>query len=348
VGVFFNQLGPDGALLGTGFTNSFLDTNSISQFAFQMILNTPFFPNARQLLLNNPNAGVVDLLFNNGKYRYNSLQTEVRRRFTSGLYFQANYTFSKVLTNIQGDGQARFDPLLDNAQPDLEYARADYDRTHTININGVYELPFGTGKRFLNQGGFVDKIFGGWQFQSIINISSGTPITILDRNGTLNRTGRSARQTAFSNLTADQIRKLIGRFEVNGITYWIDPSVIASSGSNAGTATGGSFTATPGNPAFAGQVFFRNEAGQTGNLPRNFIDGPWYYNWDAGLIKNVRFGERFNIQLRAEAFNVLNNVNFFVAQNSGIFDVGSTNFGRILPGSEYSPRIMQFAFRFEF
>lgn len=349
VGAFFNLLGTNGALLGSSFTNGFLDNNSIADFAFNMVANTPFFQNARELFLNNPRAGVVDLLFNNGKYRYDALQAEIRRRFTDGLYLQANYTFGKVLTDIQGDGQTRFDPVLDNNQPELEYSRADHDRTHTINFNGSYELPFGNGKRFLNQGGFVDKLFGGWQFTSIVNISSGTPISILDPNGTLNRVARAGRQTASSNLTADQIRDLIGRYEVNGVVYWIDPSVIAPTGTaGAGTATGGSFTATPGNPAFAGQVFFRNQAGQTGNLPRNFIDGPWFFNWDAGLIKNVRIGERYNLQFRAEAFNVLNNVNFFVGELSGIFNVGSTNFGKILPGSQFSPRIMQFAFRFEF
>ncbi|MCO6511663.1 MAG: carboxypeptidase regulatory-like domain-containing protein [Aridibacter famidurans] len=349
VGAFFNLLGPNGAFLGSSFTNGFLDTNRIGEFALNLVTNTPSFPNARELVLNNPRAGVVDLLSNFGEYNYNALQMEIRRRFTDGLAFQANYTFGKVLTDIQGDAQTRFDPLLDNGQPGLEYARADHDRTHTININANYELPFGRGKRFLNQGGVVDKILGGWQLTSIVTISSGTPITILDPNGTLNRTGRSGRQTAFSNLTAEQIQNLIGRYEVNGTIYWIDPSVIAPAGGpGAGTATAGSYTATPGSPAFAGQVFFRNEAGTTGNLPRNFLNGPWYYNWDAGLIKNIRFGERWNVQLRAEAFNVLNNTNLFIGENSGIFNIGSTNFGKILPGNEYSPRIMQFAARIEF
>lgn len=344
VGAFCDQLGGLGCFLGSGFTNGFIDTNRIGEFGLNLIVNSPFFPNARALLLNNPNAGVVDFLTNSGRYRYHSLQTEVRRRFTQGLQFQANYTFAKTLTDIQGDGQTRFDPLLDNAQPELEYTRADFDRTHTFNFNVNYELPFGRGKPFLNSGGVVDKILGGWQLTSIVNIGSGTPISILDPNGTLNRTGRSPRQTAFSNLSLDDIRSLIGRYEVDGRIYWIDPSVIAPDGS----ATGGSYSATPGNPAFAGQVFFRNQAGTTGNLARNFIDGPMYFNWDAGLIKNVRFGERFNLQFRAEAFNVLNTVNLFVGEQSGIFNIGSTNFGRILPGNEYSPRIMQFAFRFEF
>lgn len=291
----------------------------------------------------NPNAGVVDLLTNGGRYRYNALQAEIRRRFTQGLSFQANYTFQKILTDIPSDQQTRFDPFLDVNDPELEYARADYDRTHTININAIYELPFGSGKRFLNQGGLVNAIFGGFQVTSIINISSGAPISIKDIAGTLNRAARANRQTAFSNLTADQIKDLIGIFRApDGTIYYIDPSVIAPNGS----ATGGNVEDTPNN--FAGQVFFRNQPGQTGNLPRNFFNGPWYFNWDAGLIKNIAFNERVRVQLRAEAFNVLNRTNFFIGENSGIFNIASTSFGQISPNSTYSPRIMQFAARFEF
>lgn len=292
----------------------------------------------------NSNAGVVDLLSNFGKYRYDALQTEIRRRFTSGFAFQANYTFSKVLTDIQGDGQTRFDPVLDNAQPELEFARADHDRTHTVNINVNYELPLGKGKTFLNQGGIVDKLLGGWQLTTIANISSGVPISIRDPRGTLNRGARSGLQTGTSSLTYEQIRALTGIFiQPNGTIYYIDPSILAPNGS----ATGGNVEATPGT-AFPGQIFFTAQPGETGNLGRNILTGPKYYNIDAGLIKNTRFGERFNLQLRAEAFNLLNNTNFFIGEGSNIFNVASTTFGIISPGSTYSPRIMQFAFRLEF
>ena len=97
-----------------------------------------------------------------------------------------------------------------------------------------------------------------------------------------------------------------------------------------------------------GYDFFRAQPGTTGSLGRNLISGPWYYNWDAGIIKNVSFGENMRIQFRAEAFNVLNNTNFFIGENSAIFDVDSSTFGQISAGSVYDPRIMQFAFRFEF
>ncbi|HLA11738.1 MAG TPA: carboxypeptidase-like regulatory domain-containing protein [Pyrinomonadaceae bacterium] len=297
-------------------------------------------------------AGPVDLLVNGGRYRYNALQAEIRRRFTKGLSFQANYTFQKTLSDIETDGQARFDPYLDNNNQKLDYARTDYDRTHSVNINAIYELPFGKGKSYLNGGGMVDRLFGGFQITSLINISSGAPISIRDLTGTLNRGGRSLRQTANSSLTTDQIKDLVGIFHQNGRIYFIDPSVIAPDG----TATGGNLGTTP-TAAFPGQVFFRAQPGQTGNLPRTFINGPRYFNWDAGLIKNISFSERTRLQLRMEVFNVLNNVNFFaptganaasLGEDSNIFNINSATFGQITSGNAYPPRIMQFAARFEF
>ncbi|MDQ1525271.1 MAG: hypothetical protein QOE47_3195 [Pyrinomonadaceae bacterium] len=298
----------------------------------------------------NRNAGPVDLLTNGGRYRYNALQAEIRRRFTDGLSLQANYTFQKILSDIETDGQARFDPFLDNANPQLDYARTDYDRTHTVNFNAIYELPFGRNKRFLGDGGFAGHLLGGLQFSSIINLGSGAPISIRDLSPTLNRAGRSQRQTANSSLNTDQIKDLVGIFHQNGRVYFINPAVIAPDG----TATGGNLGTTPG-AAFPGQVFFRTQPGQTGNLPRTFINGPIYFNWDAGLMKNIPLGERARVQLRMEVFNLLNRANFYppsglnalnFGEDSNIFDINSPTFGQIT--STYAPRIMQFAVRFEF
>ncbi len=334
-------------LLGFGIIRDYIQRGIVGQMALLYIQNGLNGFGGADLLLN-PNAGVVDLLTNGGKYRYDSFQFEVRKRFTDGLQFQGNYTFGKTLSDIQGDGQTRFDPFLDYFNQGLEYARADYDRTHTININANYELPFGRGKWLLNRGGIVDKIFGGWQLTSIMNFSSGQPISIKDINGTLNRTGRSNRQTANSNLSIEEIRALTGLVFQDGRIYYINPSVISSvPGAGQGSATNGNLEPTVDN-RFPGQVFFRAQPGQTGTLPRNFLDGPWYYNVDAGLIKNIRFGERFNVQFRAEAFNVFNKTNWFIGENSSIFDVDSSSFGQVSLDNNYGPRIMQFAVRLEF
>lgn len=365
----FNQL-PFGAFLNNPVITAQLINGTPADLALTYIQNgLDIDENANGVNFRpNPFAGVVDLLTNGGKYNYNSLQAEIRRRFTNGFSLQANYTFQKILTDVQSDQQTRFDPFLDVNNEDLDYARADYDRTHTFNFNTLYELPFGNGKRWLNGSGWADRVLGGWQFSSIINISSGPPVGIIDPRGTFNRGGRSGRQTARSSLSPDQIQNLIGVHKTPNGVFLIDPSVLFATavrrnaaGQIVETRTGVDLTqplppgfvltevrgaAAVNQPAFAGQVFFRNAPGQTGNLPRSFLNGPLYFNWDAGLMKRIRFGETTRLEIRAEAFNVLNRANFFIADNSGIFNVNGTNFGRLT--TTFSPRIMQLAARFEF
>ena len=286
--------------------------------------------------LPNPASGVVNILENGSYYKYHSFQGEVRRRFSQGLYFQANYTFSKNLTNSVGTSQALVEPFLDNANPQWDVQRADFDQTHTFNVNGVYQLPFGRGKRFLSGGGSSDKLFGGWELSGTTQWASGAPITFTDPRGTLNRTGRSGRQTAFSSLTADQIQSLIGIFERDGKIYWINPSVINPANGRAANGFG--------QAGFTGQAFFNVNPGETGNLGRTLINGPNVLTINMALLKNIRFTENVRIQLRAEAFNLLNNVNLF--NNVQFADINSTTFGQIT--SAGSSRQMQFAFRFEF
>lgn len=342
---------PNGGLLTNGTIRSLIFGGTPADLAFTYITNPGLFPGVDTRFLANPNTGVVDLLGNFARTRYNSLQAEVRRRFSEGLYFQANYTLQKTLTDAPGIGQTRFDPLIDNANQENEFARWDADAQHVFNFNGIYELPIGKGRRFLNEGGVLDFILGGWQLTSIVQLASGAPITITDPRGTLNRAGRSGRQTANSNLTNQQISDLIGIFRTPCGVFWINPAVININQANlqagncsalgSGRASEG-FGLTP----FSGQVFFNAAPGQTGNMSRNAWNGPLFFNWDASLMKNFRITENTRLQVRAEAFNVLNRANFFVGVFPGSGNVNSTNFGRVT--SAFSPRILQFAARFEF
>lgn len=294
-------------------------------------------------LLPNPGTGVANIFDNGASYRYDALQVELRRRFSQGLYFQGNYTFSKNLTDAIGTSQTLVEPYLDNNRRQLNKQRADFDLTHVFNFNTIYELPFGKGKTFFsNANGVVDRIIGGWQVTTIMSWTSGSPITFADTRGTFNRAARSDRQTANSNLTNDQIRDLVGFYNTPCGLFYINPAVLninLQTCSGSGRASEG-FGTTP----FAGQAFFNVAPGQTGNLQRTIVDGPGYFNIDASLIKNIRISEGSRIQLRMEAFNALNNANFRSATQ--VLDITSTNFGRLTAAS--SPRIVQFAARFEF
>lgn len=288
-------------------------------------------------LVANPGTGVANLFENNGFYNYHSMQAEVRRRFSQGLYFQANYTFSKNLTNTIGTSQQLVEPFLDNNNKDLDKTRSDFDVTHVFNANAIYELPFGRGKSFFGgANGVLDRIVGGWQVSSIVAWTSGNTLTFVDPRGTLNRAGRSARQTPNSNLTNDQIRDLIGFFETPTGIYFINPAVI--------DPTTGRGANGFGQPTFAGQVFTNVNPGTTGNMARAIVTGPSYFNIDASIIKNIRIKEGMRFQIRGEAFNVLNNVNFFPAGQ--VLDVNSATFGRLTQTT--GARVVQVAGRFEF
>jgi hypothetical protein len=329
------------------------------QLAF-VYLNT--FGVGNSVLLNNPNTGAVDFLTNSAKYRYNALQIEIRRRFSKGLTFQANYTFQRNLTDAPGTAQTNFEPLLDNACPGCEYAVADFDTTHVFNFNTIYELPFGKGRSFLgNAGPWLDRLVGGWQLNSIFRLDSESPFSIADIRGTLNRSSgsRSNRMTANTNLTPKQVRDLVGTFKTPCGVYYINPSVINLDMSQcalglvrprlAGTTAG---VAALGfdQPTFPGQVFFNVAPGQRGNMPVNFLHMPWFFNWDASIIKNIRITEKTRLQLRAEAFNVLNQARFINnitnAQFAGT-NINSSTFGRA-NATFPLPRVIQFVGRFEF
>jgi len=321
----------------------------------QLIAGTPAdlalsYIQANQLgtvkFLPNPGTGVANIFTNGAKFRYNSLQAEFRRRFTAGLYFQTNYTFQKTLSNGIGTSQTLVEPFLDNARPELEYSRADFDSAHNFKLNAIYELPIGKGRKLFNGANrVVDAFIGGWQISPIVTVSSGAPITFVDPRGTYNRAGRSGRQTALTSLTKAQIKDLIGVYKVEagnakGLTpgiYFINPAVLNSTGR---AAEG--FGTTP----FTGQVFFNNAPGQTSGLERAFVDGPWFTNFDATLAKSFRIKENMRFQLRLEAFNLFNKTNFFFNSTEQLQNINATTFGRI--NRAFSPRVVQIGGRFDF
>jgi hypothetical protein len=295
----------------------------------------------------NPNIFVADELHNEAFYRYNAFQAELRRRFSDGLYLNANYTFEKELTNGQGTGQTRVEALLDNATPSLEIARADYDQRHVFNMTTQYELPFGKGKRFFGGvGNWGERLWGGWQVNSIIRWATGAPITVTDARGTLNRAGRSARQTAVTTLTTGELRALSGLYVTPNGVFFFDPAILGRNPDGtlqAGRTGRGSEGFMQ--PTFTGQVFFNNLPGTTSALSRAIFDGPTVFNMDASILKNIHVRENMRVQIRGELYNVFNHTQF--TPSSQFLDINSVNFGRITALAA-NPRIVQFGIRIEF
>jgi hypothetical protein len=323
-----------GGNLANATNRNFLQTGTAGEMAFNYI---QLAQTGSVRFLPNPGTGVANLFTNGTWYNYNALQLELRKRLSSGLYFVSNYTFQKNLTNGIGTSQTLVEPFLDNKQPQLEKTRADYDQTQVFNLSSIYELPFGRNRRFLGSANsVVNHLIGGWSVNSVVRAASGAPITITDARGTLNRTGRSARQTPNTTLSNVDLQKLVGFYENSRGIYMLNPAVVNSTTGRASEGYG----TTP----FSGQVFFNAEPGATGSLARGAINGPSNFNIDLSLLKNIQVTERVRLQIRGEAFNLLNNVNFHLTQTQ---DIGSVNFGRST-STAVAARVVQFGGRLEF
>jgi carboxypeptidase family protein/TonB-dependent receptor-like protein len=275
----------------------------------------------------NPQAGAVDFIGNGSFSNYNALQAEIRRRLRSGVYFQSNYTWSKGFTDFDGS-DSNFSALLDlDKGVALEKKRITNDITHIFKANGVYELPFGPGKRWM-QDGVASGLFGGWQFSGLFEARTGRPISFTSNRGTVNRQGRSARNTVITSLSREDLQDKTGLFfdPATGRPLFVDPSLIGSDGR--------------GNPQFLQNP----NAGEYGSLQLTPVSGPGFWNVDLSLIKRTKIKESWNLEFRAEAFNAFNHTNFVVSNESN--DINSTTFGRLT--TTFNPRILQFALKLNF
>jgi hypothetical protein len=281
----------------------------------------------------NPNALGTDLLTNYSSSSYNSLQLEARHQMRTGLSFEANYTFSKVLSDADGDSQSRLQHFLDINNPGIERSRANFDLTHMIKADGFYELPFGKGHQLHYRP--LDRVIGGWIFGSTMTWQSGAPFSILSGRGTLNRESRSYYNGANTLLGGAPLASVV-KFQMTGN----GPMMISQSAINPADGTG---VNTDGEPAFQGQVFFNPGAGTLGGLQRRMFSGPWTFDTDMRLKKTVNITETKKVELLMDAFNALNHPTFW----SGDQNINTTTFG-VVSSMFFNPRIVQFGLHYTF
>ena len=251
-----------------------------------------------------------------GYSRYNGLWVTLNRRFSRGLQLNGSYTLSKSKDTNSLNSQ----PVVvqDSTNVAGDYALSDYDARHRYVLSAIWELPF-KGNRFVE----------GWQLSLITQGQTGNPITIVTNIN--NFTGNA-------NLRPDLVGNLqvIGRPDKWFSSDVCDPRV-------AGSCTSSSVFALP---VSANGVF------HFGNLPRNAVTGPGFYNTDLSLIKKTRLGGA-TVEFRAEAYNLFNHPNFGVQLPSRTATVGSTSFGlltatRLPTGDSGSARQFQLAAKVRF
>ncbi|HEY7390354.1 MAG TPA: TonB-dependent receptor, partial [Bryobacteraceae bacterium] len=325
-----------GGLLGNAEVRTDIETGQVGDLAtlYQtqgLNGSVNFFPN--------PYALGAELLTNYSSSSYNSLQVEVRRRMHSGLSFQWNYTFSKVLSDADGDSQARTQDFLDIHNASIERSRANFDQTHMFKANAFYELPVGEGHLIHYHP--LNRLIGGWTISGVWTLASGAPFSILSSRGTLNRStanlpfsNSSYYNTASTALTMAQLNGIV-KFQMTGNgPYIVSPSAI-----NPADGTG---VNTDGSSAFPGQVFFNPGAGTLGVLQRRLFNGPWIFGFDMSALKTVKVRERQALEIRMDAFDALNHTSFW----SGDQNINSTAFG--LVAGDFGSRLLQFGAHYRF
>ena len=285
--------------------------------------------------LPNSNAYVADYVGNGSFSTYNALQAEVSQRLKQGFDFQLNYTWSKSLTDFEG-AQANFSGLLDLTLGNiLEKRRGINDLTHVFKANAGYELPLGTGKRWLSDG-TLGKVFGGMKLTGIFVAQSGRPISFISARGTLNRVGRSAINTATTGLSVEELQQLTGLFfdPTTGRPLMFSPELVQALRSDTSLLRNqNGFLGNPG-------------PGTVGNLQLTPVSGPGLWNLDMGFIKRTPITETVNVEFRMEAFNVFNKTNFFIGTAALNQNINATTFGQIT--QSFDPRILQFALKLNF
>jgi len=300
----------------------------------------------------NPNVQGANTVINGGSSIFHSLQLEATRRTRAGLQLQFSYVYGKSLANVSGDGQTNFEPLLDNRNPSLEWARTPYDLRHAFKANYYYELPFGSGKRW-HGGPVVNRLIGGWALSGIWSYYSGSPYSILTGAngvgwGTLNRDSRSTftNTASVNGTTWSQLQPLTsGVFKTGDNIYFVSPTLIGPGGLGA---------AQPGSAPFAGQLFYNPGAGTVGNLQRRMFSGPWQWSWDISVKKTIAFTERHTLDLHFDFFNWMNHPTFYLDPSTSgdygqatPYQINNTTFGQ-LDTMNYNPRVIQIGAYYRF
>ena len=282
-------------------------------------------------MLFNPQFSALSAWSSIGKGDYHALQWTVRKRYSYGLQLDLNYTWSKSIDlGSAQENTVAFSGFVQNTwNPSQMRAVSNYDTTQQINSYGVYELPFGRGRKFgSNMNKIVDAFVGGWQLSGNYRQTSGLPFTVI--NG----------------------QRWPTDWEVDANATPIGPIPVSVTGNAIGIKGGGpnlftnplSIVTGAGQPVGQYGLFVETPAGQSGI--RNNLRGPGLFNIDSGVYKvfTMPYSEHHKLQVRWETFNLTNSVRFS-GVNASLTDNSSSNFGQ-LSNTLTAPRQMQIGMRY--
>ncbi|HLY15918.1 MAG TPA: TonB-dependent receptor [Bryobacteraceae bacterium] len=265
-----------------------------------------------------PQFGRVEFRDNESNSSFNALQAAVQRRFAQGWLAGANYMWSHAINDASlGSGVEDVFPENVSCRA-CDRSSSDEDARHSFSAYTVYELPWGSGRRYLSTPGWRRMLFGGWDLDAVAGGRAGLPVNItVDRPSSAMPDGNNANQRPNY---------------VPGVPL---------------TPVGGSTPMRWINPA----AFAVPAKGAWGDLGRNAFNGPALWQIDTALAKRFAITERTRLEFRGECFNLLNRAQY----GNPLADISvPASFGRITtlvntsPTGSGTPRQFQLALRLLF
>jgi hypothetical protein len=212
------------------------------------------------------------------KSNYNALQMGFTRRFSRGLQFNMNYTWSHMQSTQDSSGwgtKQGSNPWQRAYSPEANYGNSNFDIRHMFKAYAVYDLPFGKGRSYLNMNSVLDHVIGGWTITGTLVAQGGNPFTpYMQTNNSFSlATGNGA--VWYPNVVGDWKHS--------------DPSI---------------------NSWFNVNAFAAPAPGTFGNLGRNTVFGPGLLSINMSLLKTFNITERIRFDLAGHATNLPNRPSF--------------------------------------
>ena len=296
----------------------------------------------------NPSFLTVNYAQSTGVSNYNGLTLSLTHRYKTGM-FQINYSYSHALDSVSNSGipadafgntgfGATNNSMVfpeDPANPKLyNYASSDYDIRQNLNANYIWELPI---KEYITRGHGPDRVLKGWMVNGSLFFRTGLPFTIVD----------DATSSALEGAGYGNSNTLVNVFG--------NQLAIGGTGVNCAKQFAG--TPQPNNGICLNPADYSGSPNGFGNLARNTIRGPNYFNTDFSLMKHTKITEKTQFVLGAQFFNIFNHPNF----DAPLMNASSPRFGQILKtlsppttvfgsvlGADASPRLVQLKLQFLF
>jgi hypothetical protein len=266
----------------------------------------------------NPAVSSATLLRNGGFSTFNALQIEVNRHLATGLLMQGSYAWAKSL------GESGQPTTLRNWG--LDKGPANNDIRNAFKVNGLYQLPLGTGRHFVSTTPVLRKILEGWEISGISRIQSGGAFGLSS-----GRTGpnNSDPGVVLNNLTLNQLQSMIaiqkttppittpGQTPV-GQVLWLPTSLVANTNA-AFEANGQSWTNLNPSAPYIGPQLAPGMYGYS-----VYLRGPWQYHFDAAVVKRTAIKERVRAEFQVNFDNILNLTDFNISNGPSSASFGKT------------------------